>query len=117
MNDLQPIQISSKKLQRWLSSNTSIPFLIDVREEEELAVARFSFPVLHLPLSQSDRWISSLSQTFPADRPIVVICHAGIRSWNFGIWLLSQGLVNQIWNLDGGIDAWSLNIDNSIPRY
>tara|TARA_Y100001968_G_scaffold248165_1_gene232695 strand:- start:17394 stop:17744 length:351 start_codon:yes stop_codon:yes gene_type:complete len=116
MNQLQPTQLSPQKLEKWLRSS-STPFIIDVREEEELAVANFSSPVLHLPLSQSERWISSLADHLPRDRSIVVLCHAGIRSWNFALWLLNQGLVDQIWNLDGGIDGWSINIDPSIPRY
>ncbi len=117
MHELKPTQLSPHELDQWLQSTSSSPFLIDVREKEELACAPFSFPVLNLPLSQAHIWVPSLSDQLPADRPIVVLCHAGIRSWNFGVWLLKEGLLNQIWNLEGGIDAWSVNIDPSIARY
>tara|TARA_Y100001968_G_C19438668_1_gene761277 strand:- start:3183 stop:3536 length:354 start_codon:yes stop_codon:yes gene_type:complete len=117
MNPLHPHQLSPKELHRWLGDNSISPVLIDVREEEELVIASFPSPVLHLPLSQSDKWIGSLSDHFAVNKPVVVFCHAGIRSWNFGTWLLKKGLVKEVWNLDGGIDAWSLSIDSSVPRY
>jgi rhodanese-related sulfurtransferase len=50
-------------------------------------------------------------------KKFVVICHAGIRSYNFGQWSLDNNLVNEIWNLEEGIDGWSKYIDQTIPRY
>ena len=41
----------------------------------------------------------------------------GVRSLDFGIWLLEQGITKSVWNLVGGIDAWSTDVDQSIPRY
>ena len=49
--------------------------------------------------------------------PVVVICHAGVRSWQFGCWLLQQRPDLTVWNLEGGIDAWSVQVDPSVPRY
>ena len=51
------------------------------------------------------------------DKKFVVLCHAGIRSYNFGQWALENNLVNEIWNLEEGIDGWSQYIDQTIPRY
>jgi rhodanese-related sulfurtransferase len=47
----------------------------------------------------------------------VVICHAGVRSWHFGCWLLSRDPHRSVWNLSGGIDAWSVTVDPRVPRY
>ena len=47
----------------------------------------------------------------------MVLCHAGIRSLHFGQWLLEQEWGLDVWNLDGGIDAWSLQVDPTTPRY
>ena len=48
---------------------------------------------------------------------MVVVCHAGVRSHHFGLWLLEQPWNLEVWNLDGGIDAWSVQVDPSVPRY
>jgi rhodanese-related sulfurtransferase len=47
----------------------------------------------------------------------VVLCHAGIRSWQFGCWLMEVHGYERVWNLHGGIDAWSLEADPQVPRY
>ena len=91
--------------------------LIDVREDEELAIARLPLPVLHLPLSRSAEWMEQLDALLDASRPVAVFCHAGVRSWHFGCWLMQQKGFPQVWNLQGGIDAWSVEVDRSVPRY
>jgi rhodanese-related sulfurtransferase len=91
--------------------------LVDVREDEELAMARLPLPVLHLPLSRSGEWMERLDEVLDASRPVAVFCHAGIRSWHFGCWLMQQKGFPQVWNLQGGIDAWSIEVDRSVPRY
>ena len=52
----------------------------------------------------------------PSDRPIVVLCHAGSRSARVAQFLNDNGYPNAV-NLAGGIDAWSVAIDPSVPRY
>ena len=93
------------------------PVLVDVREKEELSIAAINSPFIHFPLSEFSVWSQTFQKHLSFERPIVVFCHAGIRSWNFGIWLLQQDQRYQVWNLDGGIDAWSTEIDCSVPRY
>ena len=51
------------------------------------------------------------------DKKIVVLCHAGIRSYSFGQWSLDNNLIDDIWNLEEGIDGWSKYVDQTIPRY
>ncbi len=117
VESLEPGLLTPFELNHLLNAENVQPLLIDVREANELAIAPFSFKVLHLPLSNSSEWIDSLVELLPSDRKIVVICHAGIRSLNFASWLMNQFDHLDVWNLEGGIDAWSVNIDHSIPRY
>ena len=113
-----PLNISPRELNTILEDDASErPFIVDVREEHEIAIASFSFKVLHLPLSEVANWSAQISELLPQDQPVIVVCHAGVRSMNFGIWLLEQGITKSVWNLAGGIDAWSIDVDQSIPRY
>ncbi len=114
---MNPKAISAEQLNVWLNDQSSELFLVDVREEEELEIASFPSKVLNLPLSKSSCWMDDLSKKLPNDRPIVVICHRGVRSWDFGKWLLQQPFGYEVWNLNGGIDAWSMDIDSRVPRY
>ena len=117
MNLKTPLTVLPKELKKWLDEDLSNPILIDVREEEELAIASFNRNVLHFPLSNYSNWINCYSNNLSFDEPLVVICHSGIRSWNFALWLLEQDSRYQVWNLKGGIDAWSQEVDKSVPRY
>lgn len=84
--------------------------LLDVREPEEHELARLEGGVL-IPLGELGARLSEL----PSDRPIVVMCHHGVRSAHAVHHLRAAGF--DALNLSGGIDAWSLEIDNKIKRY
>ena len=118
MTSAQPQPITAAELQRWLNdSAATAPLLVAVREDQELALAPFPGEVVHLPLSRSQEWLGALQQTLLQEQPLVVLCHAGVRSHHFGVWLLEQNWGLEVWNLVGGIDAWSLEVDPSVPRY
>lgn len=84
--------------------------LLDVREPFELAVARVE-GALHIPM----RELAARVQELPRDRPIFVLCHSGARSQRVANWLLPQGFDAS--NVAGGIDAWSDEVDPSVPKY
>jgi rhodanese-related sulfurtransferase len=111
-----PSSIRASELQARLSAAEPIQ-LVDVREDGELALARLPHPVLHLPLSRSAEWMADLDQRLSREQPVVVLCHAGVRSWQFACWLIDQHGFRDVWNLVGGIDAWSREVDDSVPRY
>ncbi len=111
-----PRQISAAALQQRLLAGEAIQ-LVDVREDGELALARIAHPVVHLPLSRFQDWGPTLNARLPRDRPVAVLCHAGIRSWQFGCWLIEQQGYGDVWNLQGGIEAWSIEVDPTVPRY
>ncbi|MCP9772563.1 sulfurtransferase [Synechococcus sp. Tobar12-5m-g] len=91
--------------------------LVDVREAAELELARLAVPVLHLPLSRSSEWVERIGVLLDRERDVVVLCHAGIRSWQFACWLIETQGFERVWNLHGGIEAWSVEVDPAVPRY
>jgi rhodanese-related sulfurtransferase len=40
-----------------------------------------------------------------------------VRSWHFACWLIEEHSFGSVWNVQGGIDAWSVDVDRSVPRY
>jgi len=52
----------------------------------------------------------------PKETKIVFVCHHGPRGVNAAEQFLSQGFTN-VHNVTGGLDAWSTEIDSSVPRY
>ena len=117
MKEQLPRNISAEDLKSWLLKEPLKPILIDVREDQELRIAAFPSEVVHLPLSQSDLWIKTLPKILSGNSSVVVICHSGIRSWNFATWIIEQKCICTVWNLIGGIEDWSLRVDPSVPRY
>ena len=102
-------QLSAPELKALLESSTAIE-LVDVRTEEERALAaidgsRLLDQAYHDALLLRDR-----------DTPIVFQCHHGIRSQHAAEYFQREGFRN-LYNLRGGIDAWSLLVDPSVPRY
>ena len=112
-----PKSINASSLNDWFNSEKEDPVLIDVREQSELVLARFSREFLHIPISKvTSEYVKEIFAGF-LEKEIVVTCHAGIRSYNFCQWCLDKNIVSEIWNLEEGIDGWSRYIDQSIPRY
>ncbi len=87
--------------------------LLDVRQPEEVAIARLPSS-RHIPLHLlGDRWEEL--EDWREDN-IVVYCHHGIRSWHATQWLHKMGF-HKARNLIGGINAWSVEVDPATPRY
>ena len=109
-HDPPPVrQLSAPDLKALLESGTALE-LVDVRTEEERAVAtidgfRLLDQAYHDALLLRDR-----------DTPIVFQCHHGVRSQHAAEYFRGKRFRN-LYNLRGGIDAWSLLVDTSVPRY
>ncbi|RLT22450.1 MAG: sulfurtransferase [Chloroflexi bacterium] len=86
--------------------------LIDVREPAEYAIARIDGALLH-PMSMPLDWASAIDR----DSQIVVMCHHGMRSAHVAATLTQRFGFRNVANMSGGIDAWSLLIDPTTPRY
>jgi rhodanese-related sulfurtransferase len=85
--------------------------LLDVRTPEEYAIAKVEGSIL---VDQSVA--QEIMQTWPKDTQIVTICHHGVRSLDAAAYLRGHGFANTK-SMMGGIDAWSSQIDPSVPRY
>jgi rhodanese-related sulfurtransferase len=84
---------------------------IDVREPLEYEIARVEEAEL-LPLSRFAEWNDKLD----SEDEIVVMCHHGVRSANVCAYLAQNGF-EKVYNLEGGIDLWSIDVDENVPRY
>ncbi|QPK64655.1 rhodanese [Methylomonas sp. LL1] len=103
-------QCTALQLQQRLENGDSV-LLLDVREPNEFAFAHIQGS-LHIPLRQ----LPERSQELDSAQDIVVICHHGMRSQQACLFLEQYGF-DRLYNLKGGIDAWSVTCDPSVPRY
>jgi len=103
-------EMSPHELKRRMDAGE--PFeLIDVREPFEYEIARIDGATL-IPLGEITDRLDELSD----EQPIVVHCHTGKRSAQ-AVGLLQQHGFTKVYNLEGGIDAWSDQIDPNVPKY
>jgi rhodanese-related sulfurtransferase len=103
--DLTPEQLRDRIAQG------QTPCLIDVRTPEEFALCRLPGAQLH-PAAQIAEW----SKTLDPDAEILIYCHHGIRSLHAMMYLTARGF-KRVMHLRGGLDAYSLRADPSVPRY
>ncbi|OYU27479.1 MAG: sulfurtransferase [Burkholderiales bacterium PBB2] len=97
------------------ASALSAPLLLDVREPWEAALARIDIEGVAsclIPMGQLPERLDELDRL----QPIVCYCHHGMRSLQVVAFLQRQGF-DSVYNLAGGIDAWSLQVDPGVPRY
>ena len=102
--------MTPKELRERLDKGEKI-FLLDVREPWEYSMAKIDGSVL-IPLGTLPQSLDQLDQS----DEIVAICHMGMRSQSATEFLFQQGFP-KVKNLIGGIDAWSVQVDASVPRY
>jgi monothiol glutaredoxin len=84
--------------------------LFDVRSQKERDQAKIEGSKL------LDREVQQYILTLDKKTPLYFHCHHGQRSQQAAAFFLSHGFVN-VYNVSGGIDAWSLEVDPSVPRY
>jgi rhodanese-related sulfurtransferase len=87
--------------------------LLDCRESDEHAIVSIKGATL-VPMSELAARVEELNPW--RDRRIVVHCHHGGRSLRVANWLRGQGF-EQAQSMAGGIDAWAVEIDQSLARY
>ena len=87
--------------------------LLDVREPAEIEKAAIEGS-LRIPLADLPARLAELEAW--RERPVVVHCHRGGRSAR-GARLLQERGFRDVANLAGGVEAWSLTVDPSVPRY
>lgn len=114
-------QVRPADFPAWLASvgqshPLDAPLVLDVREPYELGWAQLEpgpgFRLLAIPMANVPGRLTELDP----DQPIACLCHHGVRSMQVARFLHSNGF-DHVVNIDGGIDAWSTEVDSAIARY
>ncbi len=102
-------QLSATDVKKMIDDGSTFEFF-DVRTPEEREIATIDGARL------LDEDAAKHIESLPRDTTLVFHCHHGGRSQNAAAHFLGKGFTN-LYNLAGGIDAWSREVDPSIPRY
>jgi len=118
-------QLSPSAFTRWRVSAADgvsparLPLVLDVREPWELQTASVKaegFTLVHIPMREIAARLAELQDSHGTGQPIACLCHHGLRSLQVADYLMQNGFT-QVVNLQGGIDAWSRQVDPSVPLY
>ena len=91
------------------------PLVLDVREPYELERASIkadNVELVHIPMGVIPPRLNELDP----NRPVACMCHHGGRSMQVAHFLVNRGF-RHVANISGGINAWSMQVDPSVPRY
>ncbi|HUJ39277.1 MAG TPA: molybdopterin-synthase adenylyltransferase MoeB [Candidatus Acidoferrales bacterium] len=102
-------EITPKELKARLDRGDDL-FILDVREPHEYQICHLHGHLI--PLGDLPRRVSELDSS----REIVAHCRSGKRSAD-AVAFLKQAGFKKIWNLKGGILAWSDEVDPKVPKY
>ncbi len=110
-------QVQPAQLQDWIASQApnGAAVLLDVREAWEIQTACVNaqgFELVKIPMHLIPPRLSELKR----NQPIAVLCHHGGRSMQVAAFLVQQGF-DHVANIAGGINAWSSQVDASVPTY
>ena len=101
--------LSATELADWMKSGKK-HVLVDVRPENERQLAKIDAA---RPLdAEGEKFLAGLDK----ETPVVFQCHHGGRSRQAAERYLREGF-KHVFNLEGGIEAWSQKIDSKVPRY
>ena len=104
------LEITPAEVVEILKSKASVR-LIDVRTPQEYEIARIDGCTL-----VDEKLAQEIVDVWPKETHIITICHHGVRSLNAAVFLRGKGFEN-VQSMSGGIDAWSMVVDPSVPRY
>jgi sulfur-carrier protein adenylyltransferase/sulfurtransferase len=107
---MQASEIDAVELKSLLDGE-SAPYLLDVREPDECAVAMIGGAV-NIPVGDLGKRLNEV----PKDRFVVAYCFSGMRSAHAAEFLRSKGYANAV-SLKGGVKAWAREVDPSFPAY
>jgi adenylyltransferase/sulfurtransferase len=104
------VSLSVQELKQRMDAHEPLT-LVDVREPWEYEIAQITGSRL-IPLGELPGRLAEL----PREGTLVIQCHSGVRSEEGARVLLQAGFVN-VYNLQGGIEAWASEVDRTMPRY
>jgi rhodanese-related sulfurtransferase len=106
------MHLTAPELAAWLADSARPrPLLLDVRENWEVETCSIAGSTL-IPMNTIPARIEELEE----DAEIVCICHHGARSMQVAAFLERNGF-NKVTNLTGGIHAWAVQVDSTMPKY
>ncbi len=108
-----PLEITVTDVKQLLDKGEAVK-LIDVREPKEHQFCHVQGSEL-IPMGSVPQHLSQL-EAQADEAKLIVFCHHGMRSLNVVAWLREKGISNCA-SMTGGIEAWSLQVDPSVPRY
>ena len=108
-----PIETSPEDIQRRIDAGEPLT-LVDVREPGEFAITRIEGATL-IPMRDIPASLQQL-EAKADETTLIVFCHHGVRSLHVADWLRRQGVL-ACQSMAGGIDAWSVLVDPSVPQY
>ncbi len=115
------LQVPPSQFAHWQSTRVASgnpaakPVVLDVREPWEVQTAcvrEDGFKLLCIPMNELPARLAELDP----DQPLACLCHHGMRSLQVANYLSQKGFA-QVVNLQGGIHAWSHEVDPSVPTY
>ena len=105
-------EISAVDLAAWLADDSRPqPQVLDVREDWEWAIAHLD-GATHIPMGRVPGELTSIDP----DRPLVCICHHGMRSLQVALFLERHDF-QSVYNLSGGVAAWAASVDPKMATY
>jgi len=109
---LDQYQLSPLKCQETLKTDNFA--LLDVRTKEEFEMCNLSHLGEHtlIPIDEIEQSLEELDK----NKKYIIYCHHGVRSLHVQHFLFSKGF-SSVYNMIGGIEAWSCEVDPSIKRY
>lgn len=104
------LEIEPLALKKLLDSGADLQ-LIDVRDDWEREICALPGSI-DIPMMRIPNQVGQLSP----ERPVVVVCHSGMRSLQAANWMRHNGAADAR-SLRGGLDAWAAEIDPAMARY
>lgn len=110
-------QVRPADIATWIANakQHGAPVVLDVREPHELQIASIKaegFALRTIPMGVIPARLNELDP----QQPVACLCHHGGRSMQVANFLASRGFAH-VANIAGGINAWSAEVDPSVPRY
>ncbi len=108
------MEISPVELKKRLDNGDNV-VMVDIRRPHELYIASLE-NTLHIPMEELESHIKELRELEDQSKDIVLICRTGQRSLHCTRALINAGF-KRVFNLTGGLHAWSDDVDPSIMKY
>lgn len=110
-------QVRPSQLSHWIESvrGHGQPMVLDVREPFERQIANIEADGFELVAIPMGVLLPRMAELDP-DQPVACLCHHGGRSMQVAAFLKARGF-QHVANIAGGINAWSVEVDPSVPRY